>query len=821
MSISALAVVVRRTLPGLILALVAVVMLPGADLGAQEINAAVTGTVRDAQGAAVPGVAVTVMNVGTNLSTDAVTDAHGGFRTSKLQPGRYRVTAALPGFKTYVRDGIALRTAETATLDIQLELGSLEERITVTQTLSEVETNQSTLAQTMENKRVAELPLNGRQVYMLLQQTAGTIFTQIQFGAQGFSGTRAWDVNGSVTIHGSRTGNNEFLIDGAANGGTGGWSYAPPVDAIEEFKVQTASTDASYGRTSGGVVNLRLRSGTNDFHGSGTLFFRGTALDANSIQNITNHISNKGHTYYDGEAMLSGPIRKDRTFFMVGYQGFYEEIPFPATATVPTDLQRQGDFSQTLNGAGQLITIYDPLTTRPDPARPGRFIRDPFPGNKIPASRINPVSAALLQYMPQANASGDITGANNFINSPNLGHYRYNSYLTRIDHVFNERHRISLSNSGNWGSERRSENGLPPGPALRSDNWPTQRKNYLVALDDVVTLGSGTLVNTRVSFNRFDEPHPKEFGSLGSVTLPFATAYQVTDVPWFPHLTLDNYTEEFGRPSRLTRNDIYSAQSSISKTAGRHFLKAGAEFRAYKLTRNDFNESNGRFNFTAGFTQRDPQSGDATSGNSFASFLLGDLDGGNSFVSVNAASVRSYLYYGLFVQDEWKIDTRATLSLGLRWDYQPGVTEKNDRITVGFDSTTPSPLQVPGLALRGGLRFAGVDGDPRSPYTGDWNNLQPRASFSYKVNEHVVARANYGRSYFGTTGGGIEGINQPGFSQNTNVIGSVQTGIPFNTLANPFPNGFLQPVGSSLGAPASRSRTRPSRSPTPTSGRWG
>src|SRR5438034_3551961 len=282
----------------------------------------------------------------------------------------------------------------------------------------------------MDNKKVSELPLNGRQVYMLLQLTSGTLFTQQQFGASGFSGTRAWDVNGSVTIHGSRTGNNEFLIDGASNAGTGGWTYAPPVDAIEEFKVDTASTSAQYGRTSGGVVNLTLKSGTNQLRGSGTTLVRGTALDSNQIQNILNNISNQGHKYIDGEAMVSGPIQRSKTFFMGGYQGYYEEIPFPSTQTVPTALQLQGDFSQTFNSAGQLIQIFDPLSTVCNAA--GVCTRTQFPGNIIPKGRFNAVAAAMAALMPTANAQGMITGANNFIYSPDLGHYRYNSYLTRI-----------------------------------------------------------------------------------------------------------------------------------------------------------------------------------------------------------------------------------------------------------------------------------------------------------------------------------------------------------------------------------------------------
>jgi len=331
--------------------------------GAQQFKANVTGTVVDAQGAVVPGVTVTVTNTDTNVSVESVTDTNGIFSIKDVVPGKYKVTAGLSGFKTFVREGIVLHTAETANLQVKLEVGKLEETVTVSAGLSEIETNQSVLSQTMDNKKVSELPLNGRQVYMLAQLTSGTLFTQQSFGATGFSGTRAWDVNGSLSIHGSRTGNNEFLIDGASNAGTGGWNYAPPVDAIEEFKVDTASTDASYGHTSGGVVNLTLRSGTNDLHGSATTLVRGTALDSNQIQNILNNISNKGHKYVDGEAMVSGPIRRNKTFFMGGYQGYYEEIPFPSTVTVPTDLQRAGDFSQTFNASGQLIPIFDPLTT--------------------------------------------------------------------------------------------------------------------------------------------------------------------------------------------------------------------------------------------------------------------------------------------------------------------------------------------------------------------------------------------------------------------------------------------------------------------------
>jgi outer membrane receptor protein involved in Fe transport len=798
----------RAPLVGLLLA--ALALLPGTLVSAQEFKASVTGTVNDPQGGVLPGVSVTVVNVDTSVPIETVTDSSGVYSVKNLNPGRYKITAALQGFKTFVREGIVLHTAETATINVQLALGAVEETVNVVGGLTEVETNQSVLSQTMDNKKVSELPLNGRQVYMLLQLTSGTLFTQQTFGATGFSGTRAWDVNGSVSIHGSRTGNNEFLIDGASNAGTGGWTYAPPVDAIEEFKVDSASTSAQYGRTSGGVVNLTLKSGTNQLRGSGTTLVRGTALDSNQIQNILNNISNQGHKYIDGEAMVSGPIQRSKTFFMGGYQGYYEEIPFPSTQTVPTALQLQGDFSQTFNSAGQLIQIFDPLSTVCNAQ--GVCTRTQFPGNIIPKGRFNVVAAAMAALMPTANAQGTITGSNNFVYSPNLGHYRYNSYLTRIDHVFSSTHRLSFSNSGNWGSERRDENSLPP-PALRSDNWPTQRKHYLATVDDNITFGTKSLINTRFAFDRFDEPHPKEFGPLGSTTLPFAGKYQVTPEPWFPSLRIGGLPDMFARGFRRTMNDIWTAQSTLSRTMGGHLVKAGAEFRLYRLFRQDVGNNNGQFDFNSGFTQRDPNRSDSTSGVALASFLLGYPSAGR--VDINAQNDQRYQNYNVFIQDDWKLSSRATLNLGLRWDYQAPVTEVNNQQTTGFDMMTPNPLQLPAGTinpatgqpfgtLRGGLMYTGVNGNSRSPYKGDWNNFQPRASFAYKVSDRISARANYGRSYLGITAC-CGGVQQDGFSQTTNIItAGPLIGVPITTLENPFPTslfptGFLQPVGNSLG----------------------
>jgi len=777
---------------------------------AQETQATITGTVRDAQGAIVPGVTVTVLNVDTNVTTEAVANESGVFTVQKIQPGRVRVSAALPGFKTFVREGITLRTAEVVTINVQLVVGTLEETVTVSASASAIESNESTVAQTIENKRISELPLNGRQVYMLMQLTAGTLFTQTTFGATGFSGTRAWDVNGSLSVHGSRTGNNEFLLEGAPSSGTGGgtgnWNYAPPVDAIEEFKISTANVDASYGRTSGGVVNMTLRSGTNQLRGSGIILHRGTWLDANQIQNIRNNISNEGHEYYNAEGMVSGPIRRGKTFIMGGYQGFYEDIPFPVTRTVPTELQLQGDFSQTFTAAGQLIQIYDPRTTRPNAAGTG-FIRDPFPGNVIPQERWHPIARELLQYIPRPNATpSNLAGADNFVNSPNLGRYRYNSYLTRIDHTFNSNHRLSLTNTANWGIEYRVENGLPE-PAIQSDNYPTNRNHYLLTVDDNYTINPTTLWNTRLSWDRFDEPHHKLYGDV-EPNLPFTGPYQLTGPP-FPTIGGLASVSMFPRTFRNPKNDAYSVNSSISKTMGKHFAKVGGEYRAYEFYRQDEFRSNGNFDFGNQFTRRDPLSNTgAASGSNFATFLLGLPTGGN--VDTGIARTERYRYYALYLQDDWKVSSRATLNLGLRWDYQPPVTVKDNLTVSDFDTTTGNPLQSrltttvnpatgQPINLVGGLIYANRGG-PNAPYESDWNNFQPRIGFSYRITEWLIGRSNYGRSYLGLSSGGQNGVYFTDFSRSTPFVAFAPNGVdPLTPWSNPFPSGFFQPRAGELG----------------------
>jgi hypothetical protein len=282
----------------------------------------------------------------------------------------------------------------------------------------------------------------------------------------------------------------------------------------------------------------------------------------------------------------------------------------------------------------------------------------------------------------------------------------------------------------------------------------------------------------------------------------------LTPEPWWPNINMSGYANMFAQGFRQTLNDIWSAQTTLSRTMGTHLMKAGAEYRLYRMIRSNVGNQNGTYAFNSGFTQRNALTGDG-SGNAFASFLLGYPSSGS--VDINAGSDQRYPTYNLFIQDDWKLNARTTFNLGLRWEYQAAVTETQNQQTVGFDANTPNPFQLaPGTinpatgqpygTLRGGLLYAGVNGSSRSPYGSDWKDFQPRVGVTYRVKDWINARGNYGRSYLALTACCF-GVQQDGFSQTTSIIvNGPETGVPITTLDSPFPSGqFLQPVGNTLG----------------------
>lgn len=774
---------------------------------AQEFRALISGVVLDPSGGAVGGATISATNVATNVRATTRTGVDGHFLLPQLQPGRYEVTCEAQGFRKYTRRGITINVGDKANLEIPMEVGGVAESVTVTAELTGIESNQSVMGQLMDNKKVSELPLNGRQVYQLLQQSAGVVFTQQKFGASGFSGTRAWDAAAPFSIHGSRPGSNAFLLDGAPLGVDGSWDYAPLVDAVEEFKVVAPATDASQGLSGGGVINMTMKSGTNEIHGLASHFIRNNIFDAVSTQ--TNRaaaqrpdLKNQQHQWNSFAALIGGPIIKNKFFYSGNYEGFRERVPFPITTTVPTIQQRAGDFSQTFNAAGALTTIYDPLTTR---QAGNSFVRDPFPGNRLPPQRIVPVSQNIMQYIPLPNiVTNPITNFNDFAASPNVGQYGYDTYYVKFDYIWNENHRTFVSQTQNHGHEYRTANGLPMGNPARQGPDPNKRAHYGATLDHVWTATAATVLDTRLSWDR--SYFSRELESLDRFDgsgLGFLGPTGANPSPRFPSLTFTDYTSAgAGVPRMFPPNDVYSAVVDASRAMGRHFLKFGVRIGQARFSRANKGDWDGLFGFTKGLTQRDPQRGDATSGNAIASFLLGYPDSGGT--DINPDSTYENKFVGLYIQDDFKVTPKLTLNLGLRWDIQTPSTERFNRVIVGFDPNVT--YQLGPSQAGGGFIFAGKD--HRQQWSTHYRDFQPRFGLAYQVASKLVWRSSYGLSFLPVNGtGGLAGVQQPGYARRTPFVATIGGGldsyIPGRPGAGsfeiPFPDGILQPFGAGLG----------------------
>jgi hypothetical protein len=606
-------------------------------------------------------------------------------------------------------------------------------------------------------------------------------------------------------MNGGRPSSNEFLIDGAPASTRGRFNFSPPVDAVGEFRVQTNTYDAQYGRTGGGVVNMSLKTGTNELHGQVWEFMRRGEWDANATINkaVDPPRDRPYHSYNQWGGTVTGPIVKSRTFFAATYEGLRERVPFPLQTSVPTSAERRGDFSRGYADQPTPLVIYDPLTTR---VENGRLVRDPFPGNVIPASRINPIALQILALYPMPTDADK--RLDNFVNPENLGRYDYHSEVLRVDHQINPRSKAFLTLYHNLRHEYRSNNALQ-GSMANQGQWPQTRHNVGGTLDGVRTLGAGSVINVRLGFTRFTESfyqsdvHAFDRSQLGFGNLPGKLLPRI-DLEQYPGLGV-------GSEGKGTVDNTASVQANFTKAFPRHTLKLGAEYRNIRSNPSTTGNANGLFGFTRAFTRGDPNNADRVSGNSIASFLLGYPASGN--VGAARSQALEWHYPVLFVQDDVRLTRRLTLNLGLRWDYESPVTERYDRMVRGFAFDQTSPLaasakdaagaaECPACAdLKGGLRFAGVGGVSRGLFKPDWNNVQPRAGFAFAIDSKTVLRGGYGLYFLSTGQLGIQTgffIDTPYFA--SDVSGRVgQPELGLNTFSSPFPRGLAVAPGADAG----------------------
>ena len=798
-------------------------------VAAQESRATLLGMVADATGAAVGGSWLTATHVETDVRYSAESNAEGNYVIPYLPSGAYRLRAERPGFRPYERGPIELRIGDRLRVDVILNVTRITETVVVVESTPLLASGDASIGSVIDARRVAELPIPHGNAYHLTQLVAG-----VSYAGNG-TFDRPFDPSHIVnySMGGAYSLRNEITLDGSPNSSaTAGRNqtaaaYVPPADIIAQMRVTTVALDASMGHTEGGVLGIALKAGTNTPHGTFYYNAQRPEFFANSWLANKRGQPRPDFNYHRWGASLLAPLSipgwysgKDRTFIAWGYEGIRERRPRTlGDRTVPTAAERDGDFSALL-AVGAQYQIYDPSTRRRRPA--GGIVASPFPGNRIPASRINPIAANILRYFALPNTAGAADGQNNLARPDLAETIGYANHAWRIDHNAGERNRI-------FGSaalyDRASDYLNYFGNAATGEDFYFSARR--AAIDGVHVISPSAVMNLRYAYNRFvrsADLNPESRGFDLTTLAPGNPAWAAwndrTDpqIRRFPLIDIAGYFNLIGTSSSgvlFRPQDTHSFAGAVNQIRGQHTLKYGAEYRVYRKA--DFNPypawANGVANgsstgwlqfgedWTLGPTDTSPA---PPIGAGLASFLLGLPTGGGvaRFGSFAEQSSVSSFYF----HDDWRPGKRLTITLGLRYELEGPLTERFDRSVRRFDPTTVLPIEgrvlanyaniapriperpVDRFAVRGGVTFANVNGEPRALYDRDPNNLMPRAGIAYSLNSRTVLRAGYG-VFFGSIGVRRGDVYQTGFSLTTPLVPSEDNGLTFiRTLDNPFPH---------------------------------
>lgn len=749
---------------------------------AQATEGVILGTVRDATGAVVPGASITVTHMKTGLSREVTTNERGDYVVPHLPIGTYEIAVQHAGFRKKIVSNVELAIGEKVRVDVTLEPGELVEELTVTASIPLVKTDSPEVGQIMDERRVANLPLLGRQYLQLASLVAGANPNNANDRRNLFDGV-------TVVLAGSRSELNNYLIDGISNNEqfSNGFVISPSVDAIQEFKVQVSQYSAEYGRAGGGIVQIAIKSGTNEFHGTAYEFLRNDALNARRFfdRNVQPF---KGNQF---GFSLGGPIHRNRMFFFGNYEGNRIRQGETRLSVVPDPAQLRGDFSRAP------YVIYDPATSRPDPANPNRIIRDPFPGNIIPPERISPISARIARFYPTPNRSvpGDPF---NYVFEPSIA-TNEDQFHIRVDRRFSEKDTFFSRVSRFKG--RRTDPGYFPGN-ITGNFWDRHGINAVLSYTRV--FNPYLLNEFRLGYNFVNL---QVFQS--TVGQDFSTQLGIPGVPreplnfGFPAISIRGFTGfSVVRPQGvplpfLRKNHLYQLTNTTTYTIGAHTVKFGINIERYHQA--GFFGSAGAFSASFDGRYTGPVGGQAAP-NGLADFLLGFpffMTGQMNFDATRMETTR----VEAFVADDWKATPRLTVNWGLRYEGQTPFKEIYARVT-GTDFRTREALiprkAVPYIENVIGIRpinllpfpFRIVDDETFDP--GDMVNFAPRFGFAYRLIgiDRLVLRAGYGIFFGMTSGNGRNnlGVNPPWWI-NPNRLGHPQ--IPDVRLSDGLPTNLV------------------------------
>jgi len=765
-----------------------------------------------------------VTNIAMGTKTNLTSNSDGYYQATYLIPGQYQVEAVAQGFKKALRKNIEIRIADRLEIDIALELGASEQSITVTEETPLLNSETASVGTVVDAKRVADLPLSYGNPFELIGSAAGVAFTGDARLDRPFEPTHIV----GYAMAGSRGNLSDVTLDGAPTTATANAnqviaSYVPPTDIVQEFKVQTATFDAQFGQTMGGVTNISLKAGSNAFHGTAGYTFQRPSFWANDFFRNSSGQARPDFMFNRWGGSFGGPVYipkvyngKNKTFFMWGYEGIHDSRPRhdDTTSTVPTTAEKGGDFSALLLAPnGSSYQIYNPFSRRAAPSN--RYQEDPFPGNIIPSNLFSPVGKAVLAYFPTPLSAGNADGTNDMLDSSVTEKAKYYNHSWRVDENIGDKQRFFVRAS----IYRRDSvynnyfNNLTTGVTF-------QFLARAAVFDHIYTISPTMVLNTRYSYNRFIRYQNGNTDANGFdlTKLGFPTAYANAipkDIGSFPQFNMTGYipTGSAAGEDRPVMN--HTVSSTLTKYKGTHSIRTGFEFRAYQETDKFFGfQQTGTFNFDSTWTRGplDNSSGSPGSiGQSVAALLLG-LPSSSSNVARSADYAEQSNSWGFFVQDDWKVAPKLTLNLGLRWEFEQPLHERYNRSVLGFDNSyvqpfsaaaaavyAKSPLaELAALSATGGLTFAGVGNNPTGLYNTPKTEFMPRLGLAYQVDKDTVLRSGFG-IFYGFLGERRSDVIQSGFSQNTNMVPTTDNINFVGTLSNPFPNGIASPVGAAAG----------------------
>ncbi len=787
---------------------------------AQDYRAKIQGIVTDSSDAVIAAAKVTIRNINTGVTATRESGTNGAYLFDNVEPGTYMVSAELSGFAKQQKEGVLVQTRADVTVDFKLTPGAVVETVNVSAQAVTLQFNSSTRELTIDRKMLMDLPVKARNPFTLalLDPAVVSRYTAEKNPFFMWSSSQM-DVGGNTSMK------NDLLLDGAPLQIGPKGSYAPPMDAVQEFSIQQNSVDAEFGHSAGGTMSVSMKSGTNEIHGTSYYFGRNPSLNAviNPITRTKNFVRN--HIW---GGTVGAPIMKNKLFTFVSYEGWRTKEPRDALRTMPTDLERTGDFSRSLTRAGGLRTIYDPVTTVLNVST-NSATRTPFPGNIIPASRIDPTSRRIMSdFWGPNNPGDDLSGSNNFKASYPWPMKNAN-FSNRTDWNVNDKWKV-FGRFSQFRTTLDQGNYTPNNSrAMPNDNGGIMNSRN-IAGDAVYTMSARTVFNFRGSYAELQDDYSAPEYAVGEQGLaefwpnnPWYSPY-VKEMPlvYYPNVIINGQTTQtYGKGSYWFQHPHhYAFSGKMSQARGSHYMKIGGEYR--------YHAGNGIFpnlmnwNFypdQTASTYLNPNT--ALSGDAHASFLLGAID--------QRSAARGYPFQrmkapflGIFVHDDWKLTRNITLNLGLRYEWESGPYDTNDILSRYLDLNAPNkaiqanPPNIPAdLRALSQPTFNGAwvftDSNNRKAWVTQKNVLLPRAGVAVRVNDKTalnIGFARYAVPVIAGNGASTGSANTlaacqwcSGFSQITNPLPFVE-GRPQAYLSNPFPassNPLLLPVGKALG----------------------